>query len=42
VHDALPKSRFLDKIDLRRALRTRLLDVSEREDPFAAIIRCTA
>jgi hypothetical protein len=26
----------------RRALRSRLLDVSEREDPFAAIIRCTA
>ena len=26
----------------RRALRSRLLDVPEREDPFAAIIRCTA
>jgi hypothetical protein len=26
----------------RRALRTRLLDVPEHEDPFAAIIRCTA
>ena len=26
----------------RRALRTRLLVISEREDPFAAIIRCTA
>jgi hypothetical protein len=26
----------------RRALRSRLLEVSEREDPFAAIIRCTA
>jgi hypothetical protein len=26
----------------RRALRTRLLIISEREDPFAAIIRCTA
>jgi hypothetical protein len=26
----------------RRALRSRLLDISEREDPFAAIIRCTA
>ena len=26
----------------RRALRTRLLKVSEREDPFAAVIRCTA
>jgi hypothetical protein len=25
-----------------RALRSRLLDVPEREDPFAAIIRCTA
>jgi hypothetical protein len=25
----------------RRALRSRLLDVPEREDPFAAIIRCT-
>ena len=25
----------------RRALRTRLLIISEREDPFAAIIRCT-
>jgi hypothetical protein len=25
-----------------RALRTRLLDVPEREDPFAAVIRCTA
>ena len=25
----------------RRALRLRLLDVPEREDPFAAIIRCT-
>jgi Rap1a immunity proteins len=41
VHDALPKSQFLEKLDLRRALRTRLLDVSEPEDPFAAIIRCT-
>ena len=26
----------------RRALWSRRLDVSEREDPFAAIIRCTA
>jgi hypothetical protein len=26
----------------RRALRTQLLKVSEREDPFAAVIRCTA
>jgi hypothetical protein len=26
----------------RRALRSRLLDVPEHEDPFAAIIRCTA
>jgi hypothetical protein len=26
----------------RRALRLQRLDVSEREDPFAAIIRCTA
>jgi hypothetical protein len=26
----------------RRALRTRLLVTAEREDPFAAIIRCTA
>jgi hypothetical protein len=26
----------------RRALRSRLLEVPEREDPFAAIIRCTA
>jgi hypothetical protein len=26
----------------RLALRSRLLDVPEREDPFAAIIRCTA
>ncbi len=26
----------------RRALRSRLLDVPEREDPFAAVIRCTA
>jgi hypothetical protein len=25
----------------RRALRSRLLDVPEREDPFAAVIRCT-
>jgi hypothetical protein len=25
-----------------RALRTQLLKVSEREDPFAAVIRCTA
>jgi hypothetical protein len=27
---------------VRRALRSRLLEVPEREDPFAAIIRCTA
>jgi hypothetical protein len=26
----------------RRALRLRRLEISEREDPFAAIIRCTA
>jgi hypothetical protein len=26
----------------RRALRLQRLDVSEREDPFAAVIRCTA
>jgi hypothetical protein len=26
---------------VRRALRSRLLDVPEREDPFAAVIRCT-
>jgi hypothetical protein len=26
----------------RRALRLRKLEVSEREDPFAAVIRCTA
>jgi hypothetical protein len=26
----------------RRALRTQLLKTSEREDPFAAVIRCTA
>ena len=26
----------------RRALRLQRLEVSEREDPFAAVIRCTA
>jgi hypothetical protein len=26
----------------RRALRSQRLDVSDREDPFAAVIRCTA
>jgi hypothetical protein len=34
------EGRDLDRA--RRALRLRRLDVSEREDPFAAIIRCTA
>jgi hypothetical protein len=36
------KGNFWDKIGFRRALRTRLLEVPEREDPFAAVIRCTA
>jgi hypothetical protein len=34
------KGRDLDRA--RRALRLQRLEVSDREDPFAAVIRCTA
>ena len=34
------EGREIDRV--RRALRLRRLEISEREDPFAAIIRCTA